>query len=140
MSFSTILLVDDEPAHMTLIERNLRRIGYDQDIIKLNDGAQVMEWLHMHASGLLEAPFIFLDVNMPTKNGLDVLKDIKNNRSTQHIPVVMLTTADNPDEVARCYRLGCNAYVKKPVFHNDFKDVVKKLGLFLSVVTSPRIH
>ncbi len=140
MSFSTILLVDDEIAHIALIERNLRRIGFKQNIVKLNDGLQVMEWLELNSSSLIETPFIFLDINMPTKNGIDVLNDIKNNSNTRHIPVVMLTTADNPEEVAKCYRLGCNAYIKKPVLHDDFKDVVKKLGHFLTVVTPPHLH
>ncbi len=140
MAFSTILLVDDEPAHATIVERNLRRGGYLHDIVKLENGQQVTDWLAQHTSFSLVSPFIILDINMPIKNGIEVLAEIKGSASTRHIPVVMLTTTDNPAEINQCYQLGCNAYITKPLIHDEFKDKVKKLGLFLNVMSAPNLH
>jgi len=137
MQFSTILLVDDEPAHSTLVERNLRRVGFNHEIIKLENGQQALDWLSESNN---KTPFILLDINMPVKNGVEVLSEIKGNENTSHIPVVMLTTSDNPTEINQCYQLGCNAYITKPIIHDEFKEKIRELGLFLNIMTSPQMH
>jgi CheY-like chemotaxis protein len=137
MTVSLLILVDDEPAHITLIERNIRRSGFNKEIIKFTDGLQVTEWLEEHFTEEMDAPFIFLDINMPYKNGVEVLEQIKSNDRTSHIPVVMLSTADNQYEIDHCYRLGCNAFITKPVVHEEFKAKVHKLGSFLTTVSAP---
>jgi len=138
MKFSTILLVDDEAAHSILVERNLRRIGFNHDIIHLENGQQLIDWLANDFDQ--QIPCILLDINMPIKNGIEALSEIKQNEHTQHIPIVMLTTTDSPAEIYQCYKLGCNAYITKPVIHDEFKEKIRELGLFLNIISPPQIH
>ncbi len=140
MQFSTILLVDDESAHATLVERNLRRVGFTNDIVKLENGQQALDWLDNVEPVANVTPFILLDINMPVKNGIEVLAAIKGNKKTCHIPVVMLSTTDNPEEIEQCYKLGCNAYITKPIVHDEFQEKIRELGLFLNIITPPKYH
>jgi CheY-like chemotaxis protein len=78
-----------------------------------------------------------LDINMPRMDGVQVLAQIKAQESTSKIPVIMLTTTDDPREVQRCYELGCSVYVTKPVEYESFVEAVKRLGLFLQIVQIP---
>jgi len=142
MQFSTILLVDDEQAHTTLIERNLRRVGFTHEIVKLENGQQALDWLDQFepVDGSVAAPFVLLDINMPVKNGIEVLTEIKGNKNTRHIPVVMLSTTDNPEEIDQCYKLGCNAYITKPIMHDEFMEKIRELGLFINIINPPQYH
>ena len=140
MQFSTILLVDDESAHATLVERNLRRVGFTSDIIKLENGQQALDWLENVEPAANVTPFILLDINMPVKNGIEVLAEIKGNKKTCHIPVVMLSTTDNPEEIEQCYKLGCNAYITKPIIHDEFQEKIRELGLFLKIISPAKYH
>ena len=74
---------------------------------------------------------------MPRVDGIEVLRRLKADPRTAMIPVIMLTTTDDPREVEKCYQLGCNVYVTKPVEYDSFVDAVKRLGLFLQVVKIP---
>ena len=138
----TILLVEDDPGHARLIEKNLRRGGVSNEIVTFDNGQKAVDFLFKkgdyagadHASPLL----ILLDLNMPVLDGYKVLKMIKASDDTRHIPVVVLTTTDNPQEIARCYGAGCNVYVTKPVDYDQFSEAIRKLGLFLSIVTIPK--
>ncbi len=137
----TILLVEDDPGHARLIEKNLRRSNITNDIVIITDGQQVLDYLFgkgeyaggEHASPLL----VLLDLNLPVLDGYQVLQRIKADDRTKCIPVVILTTTDDAREVSRCYDLGCNVYVIKPVDYAQFSEAICKLGLFLSVVTVP---
>jgi CheY-like chemotaxis protein len=79
-----------------------------------------------------------LDINMPRVDGIEVLRQIKSDAKTAKLPVVMLTTTDDPREVAHCYELGCNVYITKPVDYVAFADALQRLGLFLQIVKIPR--
>lgn len=143
MQFSTVLLVDDEQAHTTLVERNLRRIGYTKSIVKLGNGQDLIDWLDVNHTGTPTSglsPCILLDINMPIKNGIETLAEIKNSDRTRHIPVIMLSTSDNPEEIDSCYKYGCNAYMVKPALSNEFKEKIRELGLFLNTVCAPHLH
>jgi CheY-like chemotaxis protein len=137
----TILLVEDDPGHARLIEKNLRRSNITNDIVIITDGQQVLDYLFgkgeyaggEHASPLL----VLLDLNLPVLDGYQVLQRMKADDRTKRIPVVILTTTDDAREVSRCYDLGCNVYVIKPVDYAQFSEAICKLGLFLSVVTVP---
>lgn len=136
-----ILLVEDDPGHARLIERNLRRAQVTNDVLVMSDGHEVLNYL-FHAHGPAEAyavhPFvILLDLSLPGLDGYEVLTRIKTDPRTQHVMVVVFTTTDDPGEIARCYTLGCNAYVTKPVDYELFIDTIRKLGLFLSIVRIP---
>jgi len=137
----TILLVEDDPGHARLIEKNLRRANITNPITILTDGQQAVDFLDDYGNqmGRKSPPqlLILLDLNLPVLDGYQVLQRMKSDAHTKSIPVIILTTTDDPREVARCYELGCNVYVTKPVNYEQFSDAVMKLGLFLSVVKVP---
>jgi len=137
----TILLVEDDPGHTRLIEKNLRRENIKNEIAFATNGQEALDYLfcegeyanNNHASHLL----VFLDLNMPVLDGYQVLERMKADERTKRIPVVILTTTDDPREVSRCYELGCNVYIAKPVDYEQFSEAIRKLGLFLLVVMIP---
>lgn len=137
----TILLVEDDPGHARLIEKNLRRSNITNQILTLDNGQKAIDYLFNegeytdsnHHSPLL----VLLDLNIPGVDGYQVLKRMKEDAKTKRIPVVILTTTDDAREVEKCYNLGCNVYVTKPVDYDQFSEAIRKIGLFLSVVTVP---
>lgn len=138
----TILLVEDDPGHALLIEKNLRRGGISNEIVTLDNGQKAVDFLFRkgaYAGADRAAPLlILLDLNMPVLDGYQVLTMIKASEETRHIPVIVLTTTDNPQEIARCYETGCNVYVTKPVDYDQFSNAIRMLGLFLSIVKISR--
>jgi CheY-like chemotaxis protein len=137
----TILLAEDDQGHARLIEKNLRRAKVTNEIVFAANGQEALDYLFCegayadkkHASHLL----VLLDLNMPVLDGYQVLERMKTDERTKRIPVIILTTTDDPREVARCYELGCNVYVTKPVDYEQFAEAMRKLGLFLLVVMIP---
>src|SRR5215475_4608197 len=137
----TILLVEDDPGHARLIERNLRRAHIMNEIVTLGDGQQALDYLFKegiyagatHTLSLL----LLLDLILPQLDGYQVLTRLKADARTKHIPVIMLTTVDDPYEIERCYALGCSVYVTKPIEYEQFEEAIRKLGLFLSIVQIP---
>ena len=131
----TILLVEDDPGHARLIEKNLRRANLTNEIAHVTDGQQAVDYLFSngHDSSLL----VLLDLNLPVLDGCQVLERMKNDERTKRIPVIILTTTDDTREVAHCYELGCNVYVTKPVDYEQFSDAIRKLGLFMAVLMIP---
>jgi CheY-like chemotaxis protein len=136
-----ILLVEDDPGHVLLIEKNLRRAGVTNEIIKLDDGGRAVEFLFREGEFAADSTpmplLILLDLNLPVLSGLQVLQRIKSDELTRRIPVVMLTTTDSQQEITRCYDLGCNIYIVKPVDYVKFSETIRNLGLFLSTVKTP---
>jgi CheY-like chemotaxis protein len=137
----TILLVEDDPGHARLIEKNLRRANINNSIAVVSDGQQAVDYLfHQGKYAGLQMPtplLVLLDLNLPVLDGYQVLQKMKGNPHTKPIPVIILTTTDDPQEIMKCYELGCNVYVTKPVNYDQFSEAVTKLGLFLSVVQIP---
>jgi CheY-like chemotaxis protein len=130
----TILLVEDDPGHARLVEKNLRRASIKNRIIIFNDGQKIVNYLHNDS--VASAPLlVLLDLNLPVLDGYRVLEQIKGNPDTRHIPVVVLTTTDDPREVARSYELGCDAYINKPVDYAKIAEVLVKVGLFFTIVS-----
>jgi CheY-like chemotaxis protein len=137
----TIVLVEDDAGHARLIERNLRRAHITNDITVLGDGQEAVDYFFKeaayagaeHALPLL----VLLDLNLPGLDGYQVLARLKSDERTRQIPVIVLTTTDDPREVERCYALGCNVYITKPVEYEQFSEAIRRLGLFLSVVKIP---
>ena len=134
----TIILVEDDDGHATLVERNLRRAGLANQFIRLRDGQEVLDALLGATPELPESCLLLLDIKMPRVDGVEVLRRLKGDPRTATIPIVMLTTTDDPREVERCYQLGCNVYVTKPVEYEAFIEAVKRLGFFLQVVKLPQ--
>lgn len=136
-----ILLVEDDPGHARLIVKNLRRANITNDIVTVGDGQAAVDYLFAegeYAGTQRGAPMlVLLDLNLPVLDGYQVLKRMKADERTRRIPVIILTTTDDTREVARCYDLGCNVYITKPVDYQQFSEAIRKIGLFLSVVTIP---
>lgn len=137
----SILLADDDDGHATLVERNLRRAGVVNNITRFRNGREILEYIEKSTGpDPLETTYslvILLDINMPEIDGVEVLRRLKSNVRTAQLPIIMLTTTDDPKEVERCYKLGCNIYITKPVDYEAFIEAVRRLGLFLQVVDVP---
>jgi CheY-like chemotaxis protein len=136
-----IILIEDDDGHATLIERNLRRAGLTNGFIRLSDGQEALDYFFAENARFARegplAPVILLDLKMPRIDGLEVLRRLKTDPRTASLPVVILTTTDDPREIERCYELGCNVYVTKPVEYDAFIEAVRRLGFFLQVVKLP---
>ena len=137
-----ILMAEDDSGHANLVMRNLKRAGIANTIKHFKDGQEVLDYLFMrgvYAARQRDGPILLmLDINMPRIDGIEVLKQVKANERTAMIPVIMLTTTDDPREVQHCYELGCSVYIIKPVSYDDFIEAIKRLGLLLSIVEVPR--
>lgn len=138
----TIILAEDDDGHANLVQRNLDRAGLMNGFIRVNDGRELLDCLAARADvtgrPLGSELVILLDINMPRIDGIEALRQIKANPETQTIPVIMLTTTDDPREINRCYEMGCNVYITKPVDYEGFIEAIRRLGMFLQVVKRPR--
>jgi CheY-like chemotaxis protein len=136
-----ILLAEDDAGHASLVKRNLKRAGIINNVVHVEDGQEALDYLRCegkYAARRQNGPLLLLlDIKMPRVDGVEVLKQLKANEKTARIPVIMLTTTDDPREIQRCYELGCSVYVTKPVSYDDFVEAIKRLGLFLSIVKVP---
>jgi CheY-like chemotaxis protein len=134
----TILLAEDDDGHARLIERNLQRAGFVNRIVRAKDGQEALNIVRGVDGLPPDTQFLLLlDINMPRVDGLEVLRQIKADARTARIPVIMLTTTDDPREVERCYQLGCSVYITKPVRYEDFVEALNRLGMFLEIVKLP---
>jgi len=133
----TLVLVEDDPGHARLIERNLRRAHMTNEILTLRDGQAAVDYLFGEGLRRPLPLLLLLDLNLPGLSGFQVLERLKADARTKQIPVICLTTTDNPPDIARCYALGCNVYLTKPVAYAQFSEAIRQLGLFLSIVKVP---
>ena len=137
----TIIMIEDDEGHARLIERNIRRSGVSNEIAAFTTGADAMAYLLGNdTSGAArkgDALLILLDLNLPDMTGIDILRQIKDNKYLRTTPVVVLTTTDDSHEIKRCYELGCNVYITKPVNYESFANAIRQLGLFFSVIQVP---
>ena len=136
-----IIMIEDDEGHARLIERNIRRSGVNNDILPFVNGTEAVSYLFgTDGEGLAhkgEALLILLDLNLPDMTGIDILKRVKESRYLKSTPVVVLTTTDDAVEIKRCYELGCNVYITKPVNYESFANAIRQLGLFFSVIQVP---
>ena len=137
-----IILTEDDDGHASLVERNLRRAGVANGFTRFKDGQEALDYFHgpdakTASENAASNSVLLLDINMPRVDGVEVLRRLKSDPRTATLPVIMLTTTDDPREVERCYQLGCNVYITKPVEYEPFVDAVKRLGFFLQVVKLP---
>ena len=136
-----IVMIEDDEGHARLIERNIRRSGVNNPILPFINGTAAIKYLFGEdGSGVAhrgEALLILLDLNLPDMSGIDILTKVKDNQYLKSVPVVVLTTTDDAQEIKRCYELGCNVYITKPVNYENFADAIRQLGLFFSVIQVP---
>jgi two-component system, chemotaxis family, response regulator Rcp1 len=135
-----ILLVEDNPGDERLTREALKEGKVYSNLHWVKDGVEAMEFLRRQGkySGVPRPDIILLDLNLPKKDGREVLQDIKNDPELKRIPVVVLTTSKAEEDVLRTYNLHANCYVTKPVDLEKFMVVVKSIDVFwLTVVTLP---
>lgn len=138
-----IIMIEDDEGHARLIERNIRRSGVNNEIVPFTNGTDAVKYLFGNDGSGVEhkdqALLILLDLNLPDMTGIDILKRIKDNDHIRCAPVVVLTTTDDEQEIKRCYELGCNVYITKPVNYESFANAIRQLGLFFSVIKVPPV-
>lgn len=135
----TIIMIEDDEGHARLIERNIRRSGVNNEIVPFTSGTAALRYLFgADGTGHKGGPLlILLDLNLPDMGGIEILQRVKENKHLKSTPVVVLTTTDDSQEIKRCYELGCNVYITKPVNYESFANAIRQLGLFFSVIQVP---
>lgn len=136
-----ILLAEDDDGHASLIRRNLKRAGVANEIVRVKDGQEALDYLRGEGEYTDRAPdvplLLLVDINMPRVDGVGVLTAIKADPRFARLPVIVLTTTDDPREVDRCYQLGCSVYITKPVQYQEFVEALTRLGMFLEIIRVP---
>ena len=138
-----IVMIEDDEGHARLIEKNIRRAGISNPVHHFLDGTSALHFLYEDARGPVHngPALVLLDLNLPDMSGIDILAKIKSESSPlRRAPVVVLTTTDDKLEIQRCYDLGCNVYITKPVNYENFATAIRQLGLFLSVIQVPDVE
>ena len=137
MALKPILLVEDNPDDEELVLRSLRRASIANQVKVARDGAEAIEVLYGPSSGDGFVPsLVLLDLKLPKIGGFDVLRRIRAEPATRLLPVVILTSSSEDEDIVRSYENGANSYVRKPVEFTEFADVVRKLGLYWLLVNS----
>jgi DNA-binding response OmpR family regulator len=138
-----IVMIEDDEGHARLIEKNIRRAGISNDIRHFTDGTSALAYLYDAPEGPARngPALVLLDLNLPDMSGTDILARIKaEGNPLKRTPVIVLTTTDDKVEIQRCYDLGANVYITKPVDYENFAVAIRQLGLFLSVIQVPDIE
>lgn len=140
----TVLIADDDDGHAFLIEDNLRRGGVETSFLRFSDGQELLDYLFGRSRNPTFDPnhpyLLLLDIRMPKVDGVTALCQIKADPHLRKLPVIILTTTDDPREIDRCHELGCNVYVHKPVSYQDFVRAITQLGGFVSLVKVPSLQ
>jgi len=142
MNEPIILLVEDNPGDVKLTERALNKSNIVNKLVVAHDGQEALDYLFGTGAyvgrDLREMPvLILLDLKLPRMDGLEVLQRIRANERTQLLPVVILTSSQEQQDVIHSYHLGANSYIRKPVDFNQFVDAARQLGLYWLVLNQP---
>ena len=138
-----LLLVEDNVNDAELTIRQLRKNNMANNLIHLRDGEEALEFIF--ATGkfavrddILPRPkIVLLDIQMPKVNGIEVLQKIKSDERTKATPVVMLTSSKEDPDIKKCYALGANSYIVKPVNFESFAESIKSLGFYWLLLNQP---
>ncbi len=145
MSNKTILLVEDNPDDEALTIRALKKNNILNEVVVARDGAEALDYLFCQGDYSSRDPeaipqLVLLDLKLPKIGGLEVLKQIRGNVRTEYLPVVILTTSKEEQDIIDGYKLGANSYVCKPVNFNEFAIAIKQLGLYWLILNeTPRV-
>ena len=142
MNSKKILLVEDNPSDVKLTKRALEQNQITNELIVAEDGAEALDYLFatgQHAGrNVRDLPaVVLLDLKLPKIDGLEVLKKIRANELIRLIPVVILTSSDQEEDMIASYNLGANSYIRKPVNFHQFTDAVRTLGMYWLLLNEP---
>ena len=142
MKIKTILLVEDNPSDIELTKRALANANIANELIVAEDGQEALDYLFGtgHYAGRDAAPLlavVLLDLKLPKVDGLDVLRRIRADERTKRLPVVILTSSQEEQDIAAGYDLGANSYIRKPVDFSQFAEAIKSMGLYWLVLNEP---
>src|SRR5438874_1007109 len=145
MATKVILLVEDNPDDEALTLRALHKHNVTNQVVITRDGAEAIDWLfrtgqHANRETNVTPQVILLDLKLPKIDGLEVLRRIRNDDRTKLLPVVILTSSKEEEDILNGYRLGANSYVRKPVDFVEFTDAVRQLGLFWLLLNEPPVQ
>jgi len=136
-----IFLVEDNPMDEELTLRALKKNSITNPIVIARDGAEALDYLHARGAHASTPPIqpriIFLDLKLPKVDGLDVLKALRADDRTKLLPVVVLTSSQEDNDLVNSYSLGANSYVRKPVDFNQFVEAIRQLSLYWLVLNQP---
>lgn len=139
-----ILVAEDDEGHAGLIRKNLSRAGIINEVMHFRDGQEILDFLFQTGKGPKRETgrgyVLLLDIRMPKIDGVEVLERVKSDPELRKIPVIVVTTTDDPREVNRCHYLGCSSYIAKPIDYEGFVNAIRRLGLYLSVVQLPTVN
>jgi two-component system, response regulator len=142
MKTKKILLVDDNPSDIELAKRALIKANIVNELVVAEDGQEALDYIFGtgHYAGQNALPslaMILLDLKLPKIDGLEVLKRIRANERTKRLPVVILTSSQEQQDIMKGYDLGANSYIRKPVDFIQFAEAIKILGLYWLVLNEP---
>ena len=142
MSLSTILLIEDNPGDVRLTERALKKSNIANDLVIARDGQEAIDYLFGSGSyagrDLSAMPvLILLDLKLPKVDGLEVLRRIRADARTRRLPVVILTSSREEQDIVQAYDLGVNSYIRKPVDFDQFLEATRQLGIYWLVLNEP---
>ena len=142
MQEKLILLVEDNPDDVLLTMRAFKKSKIVNKVVVARDGAEALEFLFCTGAYADRNPnklpqLILLDLKLPKIDGIEVLKQIRGSKRTKYLPVAVLTSSKQDQDLTKCYELGANSYIRKPVDFHQFMEAVKQLGLYWLVLNEP---
>jgi two-component system response regulator len=137
-----ILFVEDSMDDATLTIRALAKSGFTNKLLHVKDGAEALDFIYCKGNyalrNIMEKPkLILLDLKMPKVSGMQVLKKVKSDPDFNSIPIVILTSSREDPDVKKCYSLGANSYIVKPVDSNNFFNAIKEIGMYWMILSEP---
>ncbi len=142
MKYETILLVEDNPSDIDLTIRALEKEHITNKLVVAEDGQEALDFIFATGKHAGRDPndmpaLVLLDLKLPVIGGIEVLRQIRENRATRRMPVVILTSSKEEQDMAVSYDLGVNSYIRKPVDFSQFAQAIKHLGLYWLVINEP---
>jgi chemotaxis family two-component system response regulator Rcp1 len=138
-----ILLVDDNIGDVVLAKEALKGANFTNRVSNVSDGVEALDFLHRRGkyADATRPDFVLLDINMPRKNGHEVLAEIRRDKGLKSLPVIILTSSEAEDDISRAYELGANCFVTKPADLDEMVQVVQAIDYFWTAIAKlPRRH
>ena len=138
----TILLVEDNLSDIALTKRAFEKGRISKKLVVVEDGQEALDYLFGEGAQADKdthplPAVILLDLKLPKMDGLEVLRRIRKNERTKRLPVVILTSSNEERDLAECYDMGANSYIRKPVDFNQFAEAIRQLGLYWLILNEP---